>query len=357
MRVLCDYAHADLWESLEILFTDRFGWELYRPIGMEWYHEGFWAFERQRLGDQVARQFLQEHAGDLVVADGSMRHEPSHPDRAIKMVTLEQARAQEWDIVIATLAENEAGLYRFARERGAAYGIQIGNQGAPNNFGQAAFVMSSVTLPQVPKLWMPHVFYHQEFSLADFAPNRYTPDYPPVVMTRVQCITETSEYARFAGLAAKAPFAAWRHHGHCGEHDALWGGNAETTAQVAREMARATVAYHAKRWSDGYGHVLHNWFALGVPLLATSGYYTGEDDGVAKLAAPLFIDGETSFDIDLRPDSEVVELVRRLVEDIDYQQAIHENMIQRFAEVVNFDAEAAEIRTMLDGVLSARVSA
>lgn len=46
MRVLADYHHHDLFESLAILFEDRLGWELYRPIGMEWFDEGYWNFER-----------------------------------------------------------------------------------------------------------------------------------------------------------------------------------------------------------------------------------------------------------------------------------------------------------------------
>jgi glycosyltransferase involved in cell wall biosynthesis len=42
--VLADRHHADLAESLLKLFEDRFGWEVYFPIGLEWADEGLWDY-------------------------------------------------------------------------------------------------------------------------------------------------------------------------------------------------------------------------------------------------------------------------------------------------------------------------
>lgn len=344
MRVLIDYAHNDLWESLEILFSDRFGWDLYRPIGMDWYEQGIWNFERQRLDDQVARQFLTPWESDVAHDGYSTRQDDMHP-RTMKMVTLDQARAQDWDLVIATLAENESGLHGFARERGAHYGIQIGNQGAPNQWGLAEFALSSVTLPHV-KPWMPHVFYHQEFSLRDF---RHEPPVPSdLVATRVQCFTETTDYIRFRQIAHQVPEMTFRHYGHCGTHDAFWGGDADSCAAIGDQMRSARIGWHAKRWSDGYGHVIHNWFAVGRPVIGSASYYRD------KLAAPLFVEGETSFDLDRHGDAELVAIIRRLHTDDDFARRISDNAARRFREVVDFDAEADQIRAMLEGILSDR---
>lgn len=344
MRVLIDYAHNDLWESLELLFTDRFGWDLYRPIGMEWFDAGIWNFERERLNDQVARQFLSPWETDVDRGDYSTRDDTMHP-RTMKMVTLEQARAQDWDLVIATLAENESGLHGFARERGAHYGIQIGNQGAPNLWGLAEFALSSTTLPHV-KPWMPHVFYHQEFSLADF---RYEPPEPSdLVATRVQCFSGTTDYIRFRQIAHQVSELRFRHYGHGEEHDAWYGGDAASCAEIADQMREARIGWHAKRWSDGYGHVIHNWFAVGRPVIGSASYYRD------KLAGPLFVEGETSFDLDRYRDPELVEIIRRLATDDDYHRRISENAAARFREVVDFASEAEQIRAMLDGILSDR---
>ena len=353
MKVLIDFAHSDLWESLALLFEDRFGWTLYRPIGMEWHTERIWQFEAKTMGDTVARQFLEPWASDRQLADHSERDDETHPGRVYRMVTLAQAYDLRPDIVISTLAENETGLHGFARAVGAKYGIQIGNQGAENQWGLVDFALSSVTLPQLPggKPWVPHVFYRQEFSLADF---RY--EYPPttdVIACRVQCFAGTPDYARFTRLSGLSGLT-FRWFGHCGEPDNLWGGNAHTTAEVAASMRASRVAYHVKRWSDGYGHVIHNWFAVGRPVIGSSSYYSGESDGIVKLAAPLFVEGETSFDLDKLDDAGAVALLQRLATDDELHQRISENAARRFREVVDFDAEAAAIRTMLDSILSDR---
>ncbi len=111
-------------------------------------------------------------------------------------------------------------------------------------------------------------------------------------------------------------------------------------------MRAARIGLHFKRWSDGYGHVIHNLFAVGKPVVATASYYKG------KLAEPLFVDGVTSFDVQTRTNQEVTDIVRRLAFDDDFHRQISENSAARFKEIVDFDAEAQEIRAMLENVLS-----
>lgn len=350
MKVLTDYAHNDLWHSMVLLFEDRLGWDLYRPVGMEWYEEGIWRFERERLGDVVARQFLEPWSSDDHSLPGAIyRDDPMHPGRSMKMLTMEMARDLGIDIVISTLAENEDGWHRFAGEVGAHYGIQVGNQGAPNRWGLAEFALLSSTTPGV-RPWMPHVYYHQEFDLTDY---RFV--WPPperdLVSTRVQCITGLPEYETFRRVAALVPEARFRHYGHCNEHDDLWGGNAVTVPQIAQEMVAARIGWHDKRWSDGYGHVLHAWFAVGRPVIGSSSYYTGRLDGIEKLGGALFDEGVTSFDIDRRTDAELAALVRRLLEDEEYHREISENAHRRFLEAVDFADEEAAIREMFAKVL------
>lgn len=353
VRVLADFHHADLWESLEMLFTDRFGWELYRLYDMDWFTSGIWQFEKGFYGDRVARQYLQPWGDDDLVGDHYERDDDVHPGRVFKMLTMEQARSMPIDIVLATLSENQQGLKLFAMERGAAFGIQIGNQGSDNLWGAADFAMCSTTLPFVP--WKPHVFYHQEFDLGLF---RF--EYPPTandyVGTWVQCLKiDGREYDRFQRLARDLPELRLRYHGHCGEpDDPYWGGNVSTTQEVAAQMRSARVGLHLKTWSDGYGHVVHNLFAVGKPVVGTASYYHGSSDGLPKLASPLFVEGETSFDVQTKSHEEVVALIRRLATDDELHQRMSENAARRFREVVSFDADAEAIRVMIEGVLSGR---
>lgn len=356
VRVLCDAIHADLQESLAILFEDRLGWELYYPGGMGWYDGGIWRFERERLGDAVARQFLQEWDGDTLCdyGPGDVRPEGTHweradhthPGRVLRRVSVEQARDLRPDVVVSTLAANDAGLAQFAREIGAKFGVHTGNQGQPCLWGAADFALLSSTTPEVPELRIPHVYYRQEFDLGLFHADAGAGGLlSREVQTRVQCAAQSEGYPLFR-VVAEATGLPFRHYGHCGPEDDLFGGNAHSTPEVAAQMHAARVAWHWKRWSDGYGHVIHNWFAIGRPVLGTARYYQG------KLAGSLFVEGVTSFDLETRTAQEVADIVERLVGDDELYQRMCAAAALRFREVVDFDGEAAQIRAMLEGVLS-----
>lgn len=362
IRVLCDAIHADLWESLRLLFEVRLGMELYRPIGMEWQEAGLWRFEQgQPYGLGVAHQFLDQWHDDEPVGGYATppsihtawteRRDTTHPGQVQRLVTMSQARELGFDLVLCTLAENEYGFRAFADELGAHYGIQVGNQGADNKWGAAEFALLSVTTPGFTP-WKPHVYYRQEFDLELFAPDRGAGAEPDLVMNRVQCTSQTGgHYDRFLELSALlAGVARLRWYGHCEPRDDLWGGDDPTTPAVAASMHRARVAYHPKMWSDGYGHVIHNWFSIGRPVLATAGYY--ED----KLAGPLFVEGVTSFDLQRMSTLETATTITRLIRDDELWLRMSDASAARFREVVNFDAEAEQIRAMLDNVLSDRLA-
>lgn len=352
VKVLCDAIHADLWESIRILVEDRLGWELYAPTGLEWYEAGIWNFERAHIGDAVARQFLEPWHVDVPLVDpmrgggqvGWLRPGTTHP--AIqKRVTMEQARDLRPDIIMSTLVENDVGWLGFAKESGAHFGIQVGNQGAQALWPHAEFALLSVTTPGFTP-YRPHVYYHQEFSLKDFYPDAGAGGLQgQEVACCVQCYAGGPDYPLFLDLAGRVPEATWRHYGHCGVEDEYFGGNSPTTKGVAERMHRARIAWHWKRWSDGYGHVIHNWAAIGRPMLVTSTYYQD------KLAAPLFVEGVTSYNLEAMQPGDIEAVVRRLLADDEEYIRMSIAAAERFREVVDFAAEAEAIRVMLEGVL------
>lgn len=355
MRILVDYHHADLFESWQLLFGDRFGWQVFAPYGMEWFDAGYWAFERAYHGDAVARQYL-DGVWDVIEEriDHIARLDGTHPGRMIRGVTLEQARRQPWDIVIASVPDNEAGFARLAREVGATYGVQIGNQWQHTDWTAAAFGLVSATLGYTPP--KPYVVYRQPFSLADF---RYEP--PPrgerfVVSSFVQCLAQTPEsYERVLGYARALTDEGFdfRIYGSYGDRqpDEFAAGNLPSTPAVAAAMRASDVIWHDKFWSDGYGHVIHNAFAVGRPVIGAAWYYAD------KLAGPLWVDGETSWDLGRHhPDDETMALLRRLRDNETEHRAWCERSAARFREIVNFDREAAAIYALLTSV-RARVAA
>lgn len=345
MRVLADRHHADLAHSLRLLLEDRFGWTLYFPRGMEWFTEGIWQHEREWHGDAVARQYLEGIWANVTeFPDHSEAPDLTHPGRVHRGLTLEQARDLRPDIVIATLPENERGLHRLAREIGATYGVQIGNQWQTTDWVAADFglVSATVVIP-IPK---PHVIYHQEFELGEY---RQGPHEGRAVASFVQCFADNDRsYAEFLSYARELPEFDWKVYGAYGQHppDEFAAGNLSPSKAVADAMRETRIGWHTKQWSDGFGHVIHSLFATGTPVVGRASYYRD------KLAGPLWVDGVTSFDVDTRSRDEVIAILRRLRDDDDFHGAISENAARKFREVVSFDEDAEKIRAMFDGVLS-----
>jgi hypothetical protein len=345
--MLADFHHHDLWESLELLCA-RLGWTLYRPMGMEWFDEGYWNFERQWHGDTIARQYLTPWPTDH---DG-LRDDLSHPGRQQRLLTLAEARDLRPDIVIASVAHNHEGFARFASEVGATFGLQLGNvRFAPiemteDRWDLAAFGLVSALMPG--PISKPHVVYHQEFSLDDFRhePPVWRMSPRTVVSSFVNCFPENPEgYALFREVAHLANEIDWRIYGSYGQlpRDEYAAEDLGRCADVGDRMRASDIAWHTKQWSDGYGFVIHTWFAVGRPVIGFESYYQ------RQLAGPLWQEGVTSFDITGRSADDIRRLVRSL--DFDKRTAMSEAAAARFREVVNFDEEEQAIRAMFAQVL------
>lgn len=337
--ILADYHHSDLFESLQLVFVDRFGWELYRPIGMDWFGSGCWTFGREQFGDAIARQFLEVWDGDVDEGDCWKRADTTHPGRVYKMVTLEQARSRRWDFVLSSVPENDPGFRCLAQEGGARWIVHVGNQWQHVPWDADPLVIATATIP----LLRPEraALVHQEFSLGDF---RYVPPMRrDLVGSFVQCFPTAPAYSRFCGMAAAMPDFEWRVHGAYGEApiDGFSAGVLDTTPAVAAAMRECGFIWHTKYWSDGFGHVVHNAFACGRPVVGGMSYYAD------KLAGPLWLDGVTCIDVDSRGDDEVQRMMREIRDDPDRHLAMCVAAAARFRDVVDFEADAEQVRRLL----------
>jgi hypothetical protein len=314
-RVLIDYHHADLAESLHLLFADRFGWEVYIPVGLEWYEHDVWQFGKWAWGDdRLARQFLTRE---------SVERDNAHPDRLHNVVTFDEAMDLGWDYVVASVPDNYAGYHDFARQSGARFVIQCGNTNQPIAWELDPLVLNSSEMPIHGK----GVTYHQEFSLTDFA---YFDAYSDIVGSFVNCMDRMPCWM-FLAEAMKALPNTFRIHGIDGID-----GNVKPTKDVGTLMRSYGWAWHDKVTGDGMGHVIHNWAAVGRPLIGHAGHYAGQ------MAAPLWEDGVTCIDLDQHSISELPELMAK-ADNVEMGRAIRD----RFDELVDFDQEAAMIRSLL----------
>jgi hypothetical protein len=323
-RVLADWHHPALYESLAILFEDRFGWELYSPTGMDWTEHG-WQWEFPASGWD-ARRFLV--FDDLSTVNGHFeRREPEYPGRPRKLVTWKQAQAMRWDFVVDSLACHQASFTELASRFGAQAVHQVGN--AKHPVPRHGIVLASAAVRRHrPNI----VTYHQEFDRGLFAPAE--PSDRATVASFMLRLDATS--GPWQWLADALPFTAY---GGLSPDDP---GYVAPMAAVARTMQETGWIWHDKTVGDGYGHVLWTAAAIGRPLIGHAGYFKG------MLGEPLWRDLETCIDLDKHPPERAVRLIRGISADSEWYGAMSDELRQTFARLVDFDAEADAIRTALD---------
>ena len=284
MRVLVDRHHSDLFYALQLL-GDRLGWDLYTPVGHDWWDEGYWRFGEVYGDDRLAQQFLSTDSWRKVSGDVWWTKDAHHPDRWIHGLPLELAKTQRWDLVIATVQENQAGFARFAQETGARYAVHVGNANQ-----QVDLSLDPIVLDIAQEL-----DYQTTFRFR-----------PPVRMNRITSFINLlplvpEAWWAFDGMQKQLPDFEFRSFGH-----ACPDGFRDPVDAVADEMAEAGWAYHDKTTGDGFGHVIHDWAAIGRPLIGHSSYYAGQR------ASVFWRDGETCIDLSVHSLTEAVEIVREM---------------------------------------------
>jgi len=103
-------------------------------------------------------------------------------------------------------------------------------------------------------------------------------------------------------------------------------------------MLASSYVWHVK--GEGFGHVIHNAFAAGRPVVTRVRDYAG------KPAGDILADGETCVDIGTGSVAENVAKLRRYAEPAELAR-LCANVRRRFYEVVDFDREEQDIRAFL----------
>lgn len=321
MNVLSDRHHSGLFHSLQLL-ARRLGWTLYTPIGHEWWDRDYWAFGRSTYNDdRLAQQFLVGVAGP----DGlGAPPDGEFPDWPIPTVTLAEAEAMPWAFVIATVPDNEAGFARFAQEHGARFVVQVGNTGQYVDWRLDPLVLSSSEMPIIGR----GVVYHQEADATPYRP----PTETHTAASAVNCMIHMGRCwdllreAYALGLPVKV-------YGIDGEDGII-----KPHSKLLDLMAGVGWGWHDKGQGDGHGHVIHDWAAIGRPLVGHASHYRG------KLAEPFWVDLETCIDLDRHSIPEAVEIIRTITPERHAEMC---RAIRARFDLIDYDREEAAIRELL----------
>lgn len=344
MRVLADFHHQALYHSLHLLFEERLGWELYRPIGPEWAHEGYWHVYPH---PNTIRQFLGLHQGTEVPRDIHGDPLPETERKNLhytiedgiyyvkdltfktihRAIQLEKFKNMEFDILLSSIPKHIGPYNELIRlyQPKAKHVFQIGNRwksqpGVENIMASTAPFSTSCNA----------VFYHQEFDLNTFSYE--VPEFHNIIHSYVHYMRKPKHLQK---VAAQLPGWEGVSYG-AGMTTNLHGAQA-----VADAMKRSAFTWHYKPGGDGFGHVIYSSYACGRPAIIWGSQYQG--CGASKL----FIHGDTCIDYEkLSGDAELVQKLQQYSEPKRHAQMC-KRAYQRFYEIVDFNAEAEQIKSFL----------
>jgi hypothetical protein len=354
-NVFTDFHHAGLLNSLIMLFEGRLGGNLCRPIGTEWYKQGFWkiydhpATVEQYLGINGATPDETPRLNDFYYPDLQTGFFGVYCCKDIdsgyfnKAITFEAFMNTKFDIVIASIPQHLEPFKRLCEfhPNHPKLIYQIGNAWNIPAGTSVKNVMASANVPYSGG--MNFIRYHQEFDLNIFRPSNTKVLSNENIYSFVNCFSIQEHFKNDWQLfqEVEKKMSSWNFKAYGGQ---CRDGAAHGSQELADKMREAMFIWHTKNGGDGYGHVLFNSAAVGRPIITNKAYYRG------KLGEKLMIDGETCIDINGLSVDEIINKISNFSNPELYQEMCI-NVYNNFRKYVDFDKEQKEIELFLAKLL------
>lgn len=364
LNVLVDFHHAGLLHSLIMLFEDRLGGAVYRPIGRDWFDRGFWkiydhpATVAQYLDIGGATPDGTPRLNELVEQPAPDIYKCQDIDSGYfnKAITLHGFFTMDFDVVIASIPAHIEPFKKLCElhPNRPKLIFQIGNAWT-TGAGLAPNIMASAIIHNIPEN-INFISYHQEFNLSTFYPHFPHAEYAGLNKdAHCKCLFHSpgKNIYSFVNVFNGAPHYSddWRLFELIeaimpGWNFKSYGGQCRDGAkhgdkEVAAAMREAMFIWHTKAGGDGYGHVIHNAPAVARPLIVKKEYYRG------KMAEPLLVDGVSCIAIDGLTPNEIQNKIEHFSNPAEYYKLCR-GAYDTFKNVVNFDAEQKEIEKFLE---------
>lgn len=351
MRVFTDLHHGSLFHSIQLMGR-RVGFDVFRPVGMEWFHEEFFGLaEPYGNAIETVEQYLKIDNLSPVIHDApafnNFTNEEVNKSGLVLPfyefndyahhttnlgITLEAFKNIKIDVVIASIPQHLQKFYELRNkyQPQAKLIFQIGNP-----YWQLPLVEFYPNILDSCNLNIPSqyhkVTYHQEFETDIFYPQiREFYEKPYKVYSFVIFPQRLELFFETAKLLPDYEFRAFGHHNLCTDPPITGIKN------IAEKMHEARFGWHDKD-VDGYGHIFHNWFACARPVIAGYQGYAG------RLGAHLFHEGYYTYNIDQHSPQEIAEWIKQQEDTLLYE----DNCIataESFKAFVNFEKEGEELK-------------
>lgn len=343
-KIFSDRHHSSLTRSLQILFEERLGYELYTPIGIEWFDNGYWAIGNPYPNPRdTALQYLDMRGGeykrnsnlngDFRTVNGT--REVYDPDHKVwlKTVTFSEFQKEKFDILIASYIDHIIPYWKLIQvyQPRAKLIHHAGNNWVSQiDWSVAKNVMAS-TAPFPYPSDKNVVFYHQEIDYKLFT---YEKSYVPNAVMSFVNVLGGKDLRMFLDLEKQLHgFSFFAYGASCRNGSLPVAGHAE-------KLKQTQFVFHWKEGGDGFGHSLFTAFACGKPPIVNKNQYR------KQLAEKLMQDGVTCIDIGNLSATDAAKKILEFSHKDKYKE-MSEAAYKRFCEVVDYNKEEDEIRKFL----------
>jgi hypothetical protein len=331
MNILIDLHHGALMRSLHHLFHRRYGHSVYLPLGENWCNTG-------GIYANYPAPIVKQMACDWI-------HHSEFKKIGIPLSYNEFVESNKIDVIIVTLWENYNKFKELLNRTGKRIKLilQVGNNligSILHESGVENLMSSAYSTYQMFK--GNKIFYHQEFDT-----NHFKPVYTNRIIKSIgnfKNIMEDSEYELIDKLGKYLPDWDIKCYGINNRDGMLH----DSESEMASKMNQYGFLFHVKN-TDGYGHVIHNGFACGMPAIVN--LKMAELDWCGEIiktsSSFLFEPNITVIDYTL-PINVIGDTLKYMADNYEaYSQGVH----KKFKDNVDFDKDAEKVMKFVENVI------
>jgi len=343
MNVFADCHHGSLFASLELLFERRLHWELFRPIGLDWFTSGYWKIaEPYGNFEGTIKQFLDINSlpwspdgnlnGGNYEKDGIYYIYDPRFNNYQKAITFEKFKEMDFDIIISSIPAHDICYEEMIRlyKPKAKHIAQMGNIFQTTEVKNVMCSTKPYTVPAGKNV----VFYHQEQLLTPFSKPK---EDNKRITSFVNCLPNPGMYEVYKSTLSDYEFKSYG--------IACPDGIISGEDKIVSIMSNSTFGFQNKPGADGFGHIIFGWFNVGRPVIINYEEYKD------KLAGELLIPDKTCISLDSGDGfNAIISKIREYSQKDKYEEMCRDSW-NRFRNVVDYEKEEKDIRIFLNNLL------
>lgn len=343
MNIFTDLHHGDLYYALYLLFEKRLGFKLYRPIGLDWFYEGYWKIaEPYNNAIDTVSQYLDEthipwHTSEdnfkNYTEDGVYYIYEEYHKYFQRAISLEKFKSMKFDLIVPSFSMHDYTFEKLANEymKSAKLISHMGNVAQTTHLKNVIHAVPYNNVESKNSIYM-----HQEIDT-----NIYKSTIPNNNTQNITSVVNLAPYLDIYNEYKDILYDCIMKYYGIGSPD----GRLHGTLNVAKKMQESNLGWSCKPLG-GLGHSNMGWFYSKRAVITNMSQHTIYGGNALDYFEP----NVTCIDIESGTINENCKKIKKWLEpenNIKYC----ENAKRRFHDIINYDVEEENFKTFLSNIL------